>query len=75
MEKVSYVYYVMRDNPYYMNPSSLLLDERYDEIIIEGMMYQPLNQEMKIIPRNSKDLEESIYELLSHIETFNNVKL
>ena len=58
-----------------MNPSPLLLDERYDEIIIEGMMYQPLNQEMKIIPRNSKDLEESIYELLSHIETFNNVKL
>ena len=75
MEKVSYVYYVMRDNPYYMNPSPLLLDERYDETIIEGMMYQPLNQEMKIIPRNSKDLEESIYELLSHIETFNNVKL
>jgi hypothetical protein len=75
MEKVSYVYYVMRDNPYYMNPSPLLLDERYDEIILEGMMYQPLNQEMKIIPRNSKDLEESIYELLSHIETFNNVKL
>jgi hypothetical protein len=75
MEKVLYVYYVMRDNPYYMNPSPLLLDERYDEIILEGMMYQPLNQEMKIIPRNSKDLEESIYELLSHIETFNNVKL
>ena len=75
VKKVSYVYYVMRDNPYYMNPSPLLLDERYDETIIEGMMYQPLNQEMKIIPRNSKDLEESIYELLSHIETFNNVKL
>ena len=72
---ISYVYYVMRDNPYYMNPSPLLLDERYDETIIEGMMYQPWNQEMKIIPYNGKDLEESIYELLSHIETFNNVKL
>jgi hypothetical protein len=56
-------------------PNPLLLDERYDEIILEGMMYQPMNQEMKIIPYNSKDLEESIYELLSHIETFNNVKL
>jgi hypothetical protein len=51
------------------------LDERYDVIIMEGMMYQPWNQEMKIIPYNSKDLEESIYELLSHIETVNNVKL
>jgi hypothetical protein len=69
-----YLYYVMRT--IMMNEmNSLLLDERYDEIILEGMMYQPWNQEMKIIPYNGKDLEESIYELLSHIETFNDVKL
>jgi hypothetical protein len=69
-----YLYYVMRTMM--MNEmNSLLLDERYDEIIMEGMMYQPWNQEMKIIPYNGKDLEESIYELLSHIETFNDVKL
>ena len=69
-----YLYYVMRT--IMMNEmNSLLLDERYDEIIMEGMMYQPWNQEMKIIPYNGKDLEESIYELLSHIETFNDVKL
>jgi hypothetical protein len=55
--------------------SPLLLDERYDEIILEGMMYQPWNQEMKIIPYNGKDLEESIYDLLTEIETFNAVKL
>jgi hypothetical protein len=55
--------------------SPLLLDERYDEIILEGMMYQPMNQEMKIIPYNGKDLEESIYDLLTEIETFNSVKL
>ena len=55
--------------------SPLLLDERYDEIIMEGMMYQPWNQEMKIIPYNGKDLEESIYDLLTEIETFNAVKL
>ena len=64
-----------QDMNYELNPSPLLLDERYDEIIMEGMMYQPWNQEMKIIPYNGKDLEESIYKLLSHIETFNNVKL
>jgi hypothetical protein len=73
----SYVYSViktmmMNSEP---TPTPLLLDERYDVIIMEGMMYQPWNQEMKIIPYNSKDLEESIYELLSHIETVNNVKL
>jgi hypothetical protein len=69
-----YLYYVMRT--IMMNEmNSLLLDERYDEIIMEGMMYQPWNQEMKIIPYNGKDLEESIYDLLSHIETFNDVKL
>jgi hypothetical protein len=69
-----YLYYVMRTMM--MNEiNSLLLDERYDEIIMEGMMYQPWNQEMKIIPYNGKDLEESIYDLLSEIETFNDVKL
>jgi len=56
-------------------PNPLLLDERYDEIIMDCMMYQPINQEMKIIPCNSKELEESIYDLLSHIESFNNIKL
>jgi hypothetical protein len=73
MENIPYVYSVIKT--IMMTPSPLLLDERYDEIIMEGMMYQPWNQEMKIIPYNSKDLEESIYELLSHIETVNNVKL
>ena len=55
--------------------SSLLLDERYDEIIIEDMMYQPINEEMKIKPYVGEDIEEAIYDLLSYIETFNNVKL
>ena len=56
-----------------LNP--LLLDERYDEIIIEDMMYQPINEEMKIKAYVGDDIEEAIYDLLSHIETFNNVKL
>lgn len=55
--------------------ASLLLDERYDEIIIEDMMYQPINEEMKIKAYVGDDIEEAIYDLLSHIETFNNVKL
>jgi hypothetical protein len=53
----------MRDQDMNYEPNPLLLDERYDEIIMEGMMYQPWNQEMKIIPYNGKDLEESIYDL------------
>jgi len=65
----------MRDQDMNYEPNPLLLDERYDEIIMEGMMYQSWNQEMKIIPYNGKDLEESIYDLLSHIESFNNIKL
>jgi hypothetical protein len=76
VEFYSYVYRVIRtmmNN--YLAPNSPLLDERYDAIIMESMMYQPWNQEMKIIPYNSKDLEESIYELLSHIETVTNAKL
>jgi hypothetical protein len=56
-----------------MNP--LLLDERYDEIIIEDMMYQPINEELKIRAYVGEDIEEAIYDLLSHIESFNNVKL
>jgi hypothetical protein len=65
----------MRNQDMNYEPNPLLLDERYDEIIMEGMMYQPWNQEMKIIPYNGKDLEKSIYDLLSQIETFNNIKL
>ena len=72
---ISYVCYVMRDQDMNYEPNPLLLDERYDEIIMEGMMYQPWNQEMKIISCDSKELEESIYDLLSHIESFNNTKL
>ena len=71
----SYVSSVIREIDMNNEMSSLLLDERYDEIILEGMMYQPWNQEMKIIPYNGKDLEESIYDLLTEIETFNRVKL
>jgi hypothetical protein len=56
-----------------MNP--LLLDERYDEIILEDMMYQPINEELKIRAYVGEDIEEAIYDLLSHIESFNNVKL
>ncbi len=56
-----------------LNP--LLIDERYDETILEGMMYQPMCDEMKIKAYVGSDVEDSIYELLSHIETFNNVKL
>lgn len=56
-----------------LNP--LLIDERYDEIILEDMMYQPMCNEMEIKPYVGEDIEEAIYDLLSHIETFNNVKL
>ena len=55
--------------------ASLLLDERYDEIIIEDMMYQPINEEMKIKAYVGADIDEAIYDLLSHIESFNSVKL
>lgn len=58
-----------------MNLNPLLLDERYDDIIIDGMMYQPMCNELEIKPYVGKELEDSIYELLAHIETFNNVKL
>lgn len=56
-----------------MNP--LLLDERYDEIIIEDMMYQPINEELKIKAYVGSDIDDAIYDLLSHIESFNEVKL
>lgn len=55
--------------------ASLLLDERYDEIILEDMMYQPINEEMKIKAYVGADIDEAIYDLLSHIESFNSVKL
>lgn len=58
-----------------MTPNPLLLDERYDEIIMNGMMYQPMCNELEIKPYVGKELEDSIYELLAHIETFNKVKL
>ena len=58
-----------------MTPNPLLLDERYDEIIMNGMMYQPMCNELEIKPYVGKELEDSIYELLAHIETFNEVKL
>jgi hypothetical protein len=58
-----------------MNPNPLLLDERYDEIIMNGMMYQPMCNELEIKPYVGKELEDSIYELLAHIEIFNEVKL
>ena len=66
---------VLLVNPYDMNPNPLLLDERYDDIITEGMMYQPMCNEMEIKPYVGKDIENAIYELLAHIETFNDVKL
>jgi hypothetical protein len=75
MRHSSYVSSVIREIDMNNEMSPLLLDERYDEIIMEGMMYQPWNQEMKIIPYNGKDLEKSIYDLLTEIETFNGVKL
>jgi hypothetical protein len=55
--------------------NSLLLDERYDEIILSDMMYQPINEEMKIKAYVGEDIEDAIYDLLSDIETFNSVKL
>jgi hypothetical protein len=56
-----------------LNP--LLIDERYDETILDGMMYQPMCDEMKIKAYVGEDIEDAIYELLLHIETFNGVKL
>jgi hypothetical protein len=38
-------------------------------------MYQPINEELKIRAYVGEDIEEAIYDLLSHIESFNNVKL
>jgi hypothetical protein len=57
-----------------MNINPLLLDERYDDGIF-SMMYQPLNEEMKIKVYNPNELDESIYEYLAHIEEFKAVKL
>ena len=54
--------------------ASLLLDERYDEIILEDMMYQPINEEMKIKAYVGADIDEAIYDLLSHIESFNSFR-
>ncbi len=57
-----------------MNINPLLLDERYDDGIF-SMMYQPLNEEMKIKVYNPNELDESIYEHLALIEEFKAVKL
>jgi hypothetical protein len=55
--------------------SSLLLDERYDEMICEAMMYQPMCDELKIGVRRAKNIDNQIYELLEQLEEIYSVKL
>jgi hypothetical protein len=55
-----------------INP--LLLDERYDSEIFT-MMYQPLTEEMKVKVYNASEMDERIYETLSYIEEYKEVKL
>jgi hypothetical protein len=56
-----------------LNP--LLTDERYDEMICEAMMYQPMCDEMKIGVRRAKNIDNQIYELLEQLEEIYSVKL
>ena len=56
-----------------LNP--LLTDERYDEMIIEAMMYQPMCDELKIGVRRAKNIDNQIYELLEQLEEIYSVKL
>jgi hypothetical protein len=56
-----------------LNP--LLTDERYDEMISEAMMYQPMCDEMKIGVRRAKDIDTQIYELLEQFEDIYSIKL
>jgi hypothetical protein len=56
-----------------LNP--LLTDERYDEMICEAMMYQPMCDEMKIKVRRAKDIDTQIYELLEQFEDIYSIKL
>jgi hypothetical protein len=56
-----------------LNP--LLTDERYDEMISEAMMYQPMCDEMKIGVRRAKNIDNQIYELLEQLEDIYSIKL
>ncbi len=56
-----------------LNP--LLTDERYDEMIVEAMMYQPMCDELKIGVRRAKNIDNQIYELLEQLEEIYSVKL
>jgi hypothetical protein len=56
-----------------LNP--LLTDERYDEMIAEAMMYQPMCDELKIGVRRAKNIDTQIYELLEQLEDIYSVKL
>lgn len=56
-----------------LNP--LLTDERYDEMIVEAMMYQPMCDELKIGVRRAKNIDNQIYELLEQLEDIYSVKL
>jgi hypothetical protein len=56
-----------------LNP--LLTDERYDEMIVEAMMYQPMCNELKIGVRRAKNIDNQIYELLEQLEEIYSVKL
>jgi hypothetical protein len=56
-----------------LNP--LLTDERYDEMIVEAMMYQPMCDELKIGVRRAKNIDNQIYELLGQLEEIYSVEL
>ena len=78
MESFSYISTVMReilDMNYELNPT--LLDERFDEYILEALMYQP-NPEffgMKPIKDSGKEGSKRIYQALKEIERVKGIKL
>ena len=78
MEYFSYISTVMReilDMNYELNPT--LLDERFDEYILEALMYQP-NPEffgMKPIKDSGKEGSKRIYQALKEIERVKGIKL
>jgi len=78
MESFSYISSVMReilDMNYELNPT--LLDERFDEYILEALMYQP-NPEffgMKPIKDSGKEGSKRIYQALKEIERVKGIKL
>ena len=72
-----YISSVMREIPMINELNPLLLDERFDDYILDALMYQP-NPEffgMKPIKDSGKSGSERIYKALKEIERVKGVKL